>query len=267
MWFFFSSFPDHENHQKIFLLQMRIHLHSLSKAGVRQGGVLSPLLFTSYVDVVIEKTISHEDGCHVGVHNMCIFMYAYDLVLLSPSVCHLQRMVNVVADEIADLDMTVNTNIGLKNCKSAFYKSFNAIYSKIFKSNENLILTLDNTYCIPALYYGLEAVDLNLSDADSWDQPIMRALRKVFKTYDRSVLYWWINTLTNNNNNNTQLVTRHMSVNAYSYISERTESQTNVCIMQDLNKIFSKFEIDVNDHFHSIKNKLLFDFGSTLSLC
>ena len=164
-------------------------------------------------------------------------MYAYDLVLLSPSVCHLQRMVNVVADEIADLDMTVNTNIGLKNCKSAFYKSFNAIYSKIFKSNENLILTLDNTYCIPALYYGLEAVDLNLSDADSLDQPIMRALGKVFKTYDRSVLYWCINTLTN------------------------------VCIMQDLNKIFSKFEIDVNDHFHSIKNKLLFDFGSTLSLC
>ena len=29
----------------------------------------------------------------------------------------------------------------------------------------------------------------------------------------------------NNNNNNTQLVTRHMSVNAYSYLYERTESQ------------------------------------------
>ena len=29
----------------------------------------------------------------------------------------------------------------------------------------------------------------------------------------------------NNYNNNTQLVTRHMSVNAYSYIYERTESQ------------------------------------------
>ena len=81
-------------------------------------------------------------------------------------------------------------SIGLKNCKSAFYKSFNAIYSKIFKSNENLILTLVNTYCIPALYYGLEAVDMNLSDADSLDQLIMRALGNVFKTYDRSVLHW-----------------------------------------------------------------------------
>ena len=33
------------------------------------------------------------------------------------------------------------------------------------------------------------------------------------------------NNTNNNNNNYTQLVTRHMSVNAYSYIYERTESQ------------------------------------------
>ena len=32
-------------------------------------------------------------------------------------------------------------------------------------------------------------------------------------------------TVFRDNNNNTQLVTRHMSVNAYSYIYERTESQ------------------------------------------
>ena len=37
-------------------------------------------------------------------------------------------------------------------------------------------------------------------------------------------------------------------------------------IMQDLEKIVSKFEINVNDHFRLIKNKLFFDFGSTLSL-
>ena len=41
---------------------------------------------------------------------------------------------------------------------------------------------------------------------------------------------------------------------------------TNVCIMQDLDKIVSKFGVDVNVPFHSIKNKLLFDFGSTLLL-
>ena len=290
---------------------------SLSKpftvsAGVRQGGVLSPLLFASYVDVVIEKTISHGDGCHVGVHNMSIFMYADDLVLLSPSVCQLQRMINVVAGEIADLDMTVNTDksycvsfgkrhnnekicltlngtdlvwkkelkylgilfvaskklsIGLKNCKSAFYKSFNAIYSKIFKSNENLILTLVNTYCIPALYYGLEAVDLNLSDADSLDQPIMRALGKVFKTYDRSVLHWCMFYF------GYMPAQSALALKKIKFLSKLklcnnmcVYTLTNICIMQDLDKIVSKFEIDVNDHFRSIKNKLLFDFGSTLSL-
>ena len=37
-----------------------------------------------------------------------------------------------------------------------------------------------------------------------------------------------------NNNNNTQLVTHHMSVNAYSYISERTESQPSLPMSQSL---------------------------------
>ena len=221
-------------------------------------------------------------------------------------------MINVVAGEIADLDMAVNTDksycvsfgkrhsndkisptlngtdlvwkrelkylgivfvaskklsIGLKNCKSAFYKSFNAIYSKIFKSDENLILTLVNTYCISALYYGLEAVDLNLSDANSLDQPIMRALGKVFKTYDRSVLHWcmlYFGYLP---------AQSALALRKFKFLSKLKLCSnicvtilTNLCIMQDLDKIVSKFEIDVNVPFHSIKNKLLVDFGSTLSL-
>ena len=64
---------------------------------------------------------------------MSIFMYADDLVLLSPSVCHLQRMVNVVADEIADLDMTVNTD---KSYCVSFGKRHN---------NEKICLTLNGT--------------------------------------------------------------------------------------------------------------------------
>ena len=239
-------------------------------------------------------------------------MYADDLVLLSPSVCHLQRMINVVAGEIADLDMAVNTDksycvsfgkrqnnektcltlngtdlvwkkelkylgivfaaskklyIGLKNCKSAFYKSFNAIYSKIFKSDENLILTLVNTYCIPALYYGLEAVDLNVSDADSLDQPTMRALDKVFKTYDRSVLHFCM-FYFGYMPAQSALALREFKFLSKLKLSKNTcvNTLTNVCIMQDLDKIVSKFGIDVNVPFHSIKNKLLVDFGSTLLL-
>ena len=158
-------------------------------------------------------------------------------------------------------------SIGLKNCKSAFYKSFNAIYSKIFKSDENLILTLVSTYCIPALSYGLEAVDLNLSDADSLDQPIMRALGKVFKTYDRSVLHFCMFYFGYIPAQTALALRKFKSLSKLKLSSNIcVNTSTNVCIMQDMDKIVSKFGIDVNAQFHSIKNKLFFDFGSTLLL-
>ena len=109
---------------------------NLSLSRLVYGRVEDFHLFCSpvtYIYIVIEKTISHGEGCHVGVHNMSIFMYADDLVLLSPSVCHLQRMINVVADEIADLDMAVNTD---KSYCVSFGKRHN---------NEKICLTLNGT--------------------------------------------------------------------------------------------------------------------------
>jgi len=54
--------------------------------GVRQGGILSPYLFTLYVDDLIKKLRSLGYGLHIGsLFVGCIF-YADDIVLLSPSV-------------------------------------------------------------------------------------------------------------------------------------------------------------------------------------
>jgi len=61
-------------------------LHS----GVRQGGVLSPVLFGVYVNSLIYALISSGLGCHVaGVHVGCV-MYADDLLLMSGSLHNLQ---------------------------------------------------------------------------------------------------------------------------------------------------------------------------------
>ena len=63
--------------------------------GVRQGGILSPLLFNVYVDRLSTKLNQLETGC---LFNGCVInhlMYADDIVLFAPSVKGLQSLINV----------------------------------------------------------------------------------------------------------------------------------------------------------------------------
>ena len=53
--------------------------------GVKQGGVLSPLLFNIYTDVLLERLAKSGQGCHVGKMFTGCLVYADDVVLLSPS--------------------------------------------------------------------------------------------------------------------------------------------------------------------------------------
>ena len=76
--------------------------------GVRQGGVLSPILFSLYVNDIIVKLKESKLGCCVdGMYIGCI-LYADDIVLLSPSLYTLQKMINICLDEAVVIDMKFN---------------------------------------------------------------------------------------------------------------------------------------------------------------
>ena len=72
---------------------------------VRQGGVLSPLLFSVYVNDMIQKLCDKSLGCYVcDVCCGCV-MYADDLIPVSASVNLLQRMIDTCC---VYLDMKFN---------------------------------------------------------------------------------------------------------------------------------------------------------------
>ena len=63
--------------------------------GVKQGSVISPILFTLCLDDLIDELEDNGDGCWIGKQFYGIVGFADDLKLLSPSLLGLQRMLDI----------------------------------------------------------------------------------------------------------------------------------------------------------------------------
>jgi len=89
----------------------RTHLHCRLKYGVRQGGVLSLLLFSIHVDCIVEKLRMSNKGCYINQQFWGCILYANDILLLSASVFDLQDMIDIRACVLKELDMILNVDI------------------------------------------------------------------------------------------------------------------------------------------------------------
>ena len=76
--------------------------------GVKQGGVISPLLFCVYMDGLISELLASNVGCYMGAVYAGIFMFADDIKLLAPSVLALNIMLDICINYAARFDVIFN---------------------------------------------------------------------------------------------------------------------------------------------------------------
>ena len=63
--------------------------------GVCQGGVLSPVMFTLYVDVLLQRPETSGIGCIIGQNYYGMLCFADDISLLLPTCTDLQRLIHL----------------------------------------------------------------------------------------------------------------------------------------------------------------------------
>jgi Reverse transcriptase (RNA-dependent DNA polymerase) len=195
--------------------------------GVRQGSVLSPALFTIYLDGLVCYRLN-------GLH-MFVILYADDILLIAQSVNELQKLLAACEAELRWFDMNINfkktccIRVGSRynaefrdittaeghalpwvdevkylgivilrsrffkcsfdQAKRALYRSLNAIFGRVGRLvSEEVLLQLVNSKCLPIPLHDTEACPLNKSDNNSFDFITNRFLMKLCKTINRDII-------------------------------------------------------------------------------
>ena len=72
--------------------------------GVKQGRCLSPMLFTLYLDGLIQKLKHSGIGCHIGRTYCGVFGYADDLAIVSPTLF----VIEICEEYASEMDLLLN---------------------------------------------------------------------------------------------------------------------------------------------------------------
>ena len=76
--------------------------------GIRQRGILSPILYNLYTDSLSTQLLSSRIGCHIAGDCANLITYADDMVLLVPSIKALENLKDMCFNFVGENDILYN---------------------------------------------------------------------------------------------------------------------------------------------------------------
>ena len=133
--------------------------------GVKQGGVLSPVLFCVYIDGLLSAVSTSRIGCSIGAMFVGILAYADDIVLLAPT-AHAMRCMLSICEAYA-ADFCVSFNAAKSKCVVCVYrqkpKELNFVRDAMFTNGNDI----ESVHCRAGLTLGIISSDMDdVSDID-----------------------------------------------------------------------------------------------------
>jgi len=136
--------------------------------GVKQGGVLSPLLFSVYLDDLLHQLRELNIGCHMNGHFVGAIIYADDITLLGPTRSSVVSLLDVCAEYATKHDILFNPS---KTTCMYFSPYPSSLPGKMLS-----FMNADVSYVSNCTFLGM-----SISDNDVTDRYIQKSAQRFYR--------------------------------------------------------------------------------------